>query len=63
MSKQNFINQFKNTRRLTGLQGRHPLGGKARLDFKKAVPHPELKQKKPFPKPHPEGKIPPGHDK
>jgi len=35
MGKQSFVNQFKNTRRLAGLQGRRPLGGQAKLQFPK----------------------------
>ena len=35
MGKQSFVNQFKNTRRLAGLQGRRPLGGQAKLQFSK----------------------------
>jgi hypothetical protein len=31
MGAKNFVNQFKNTRRLSGLQGRRPLGGQAGL--------------------------------
>jgi hypothetical protein len=31
MGAKNFVNQFKNTRRQTGLQGRRPLGGQTGL--------------------------------
>jgi hypothetical protein len=37
MSGKNFVNQFKNTRRLAGLQNRRPLGGQTGNDFGKKV--------------------------
>ncbi|MFH2108536.1 MAG: hypothetical protein ABII93_07695 [Chrysiogenia bacterium] len=36
MGAKNFVNQFKNTRRLAGLQGRRPLGGQARVQMSKS---------------------------
>jgi len=35
MGAKNFVNQFKNTRRQAGLQGRHPLGGQAQVQMSK----------------------------
>lgn len=35
MGAKNFVNQFKNTRRQAGLQGRRPLGGQARVQISK----------------------------
>jgi len=37
MGAKNFVNQFKNTRRLAGLQGRRPPGGQAMAHFGKTV--------------------------
>jgi len=40
MGAKNFVNQFKNTRRQAGLQGRHPLGGQARVQMSKTEKSP-----------------------
>jgi len=37
MGAKNFVNQFKNTRRLAGLKGRRPLGGQVRIDIGKSA--------------------------
>lgn len=45
MSGKNFVNQFKNTRRLAGLQNRRPLGGLAGLQNRRpagAQPRPRF---------------------
>jgi len=47
MSGKNFVNQFKNTRRLAGLQNRRPLGGQAGQPFGKKVKNSDLSKKKP----------------
>jgi len=46
MGAKNFVNQFKNTRRQTGLQGRRPLGGLVKLQFPKLKAKAARKTKK-----------------
>jgi hypothetical protein len=60
MSGKNFVNQFKNTRRLAGLQGRRPLGGLVKLQSGKKGRNAADKMNKPSSGRRPWGKTEPG---
>jgi hypothetical protein len=53
MAGKHFVNQFKNTRRQAGLQGRRPLGGQARLQSGKKGRNAVGNMKKPGAGPQP----------
>jgi hypothetical protein len=64
MSAKNFVNQFKNTRRLAGLQGRRPpVGAQARPGFGKNAKNSDGSKKKPDGSRRPRGKFPGGKTK